>query len=146
MKIAIGSDHGDYQLKERLKKYLKELNIEYKDFGCESEKSVDYPDIGFKVSNEVRKGNYERGILICGTGIGMSIVANKIKGIRASLCHDVFSAQKAREHTNANILALGESVIGIGLAQEIVKIWLKTDYSQKERHIRRLDKIKKIEG
>ncbi len=146
MKIAIGSDHGGYQLKERLKKYLKELNIEYKDFGCESEKSVDYPDIGFKVSNEVRKGNYERGILICGTGIGMSIVANKIKGIRASLCHDVFSAQKAREHTNANILALGESVIGIGLAQEIVKIWLKTDYSQKERHIRRLDKIKKIEG
>ena len=146
MKIAIGSDHGGYKLKESLKKYLKELNIEYKDFGCESEKSVDYPDIGFEVSNEVRKGNYERGILICGTGIGMSIVANKIKDIRASLCHDVFSARKAREHTDANILALGESVIGVGLAQEIVKIWLKSDYSQEERHVRRLNKIKKIEG
>jgi len=145
MKIAIGSDHGGYQLKERLKNYLQELNIEYKDFCCKSERSVDYPDIGFKVSNEVRKGNYERGILICGTGIGMSIVANKVKGIRASLCHDVFSAQKAREHTDANILALGESVIGIGLAQEIVKIWLKSNYSQEERHVRRLNKIKEIE-
>ena len=145
MKIAIGSDHGGYKLKESLKKYLQELNIEYKDFGCESEKSVDYPDIGFEVSNEVRKGNYERGILICGTGIGMSIVANKIKDIRASLCHDVFSARKAREHTDANILALGESVIGIGLAQEIVKVWIKSDFSQKERHIRRLNKIKKME-
>jgi len=145
MKIAIGSDHSGYQLKERLKKYLQELNIEYKDFGCKNENSVDYPDIGFEVSNEVRKGNFERGILICGTGIGMSIVANKIKGIRASLCNDVFSAQKAREHTNANILALGGSVIGIGLAQEIVKVWLKTNYSQEERHVRRLNKIKKIE-
>jgi ribose 5-phosphate isomerase B len=145
MKIAIGSDHAGYKLKESLKNYLQELNIEYKDFGCESEKSVDYPDIGIKVSNEVRDGNYERGILICGTGIGMSIVANKIKGIRASLCHDAFSARKAREHTDANILALGESVIGIGLAQEIVKIWLKSDYSQKERYVRRLNKIKKIE-
>jgi ribose 5-phosphate isomerase B len=145
MKIAIGSDHGGYKLKESLKKYLQELNIEYKDFGCKSEKSVDYPDIGIKVSNEVRDGNYERGILICGTGIGMSIVANKIKGIRASLCHDALSARKAREHTDANILALGESVIGIGLAQEIVKIWLKSNYSQEERHVRRLNKIKKIE-
>jgi len=145
MEIAIGSDHGGYKLKESLKKYLRELNIEYKDFGCESEKSVDYPDIGIEVSNEVRKGNYERGILICGTGIGMSIVANKIKGIRASLCSNVFSAQKAREHTDANILALGGSVIGIGLAQEIVKIWLKSDYSQEERQVRRLNKIKKIE-
>ena len=145
MKIAIGSDHGGYKLKGSLKKYLQELNIEYKDFGCESEKSVDYPDIGIKVSNEVRDGNYERGILICGTGIGMSIVANKIKGIRASLCHDALSARKAREHTDANILALGESVIGIGLAQEIVKIWLKSNYSQEERHVRRLNKIKKIE-
>ena len=145
MKIAIGSDHGGYQLKERLKKYLQELNIGYKDFGCKSEKSVDYPDIGFKVSNEVRKGNYERGILICGTGIGMSIVANKIKGIRASLCHDVFSARYAREHNNANILTLGARVIGVGLAQEIVKVWLKTNFSQEERHNRRLNKIKQEE-
>ncbi|GAI16712.1 unnamed protein product, partial [marine sediment metagenome] len=91
MKIALGSDHGGYRLKESLKQYLQKLNIEYTDFGCNNEQSVDYPDIGFKVSVEVKNGRYDRGILICGTGIGMSIVANKIKGIRASLCHDIFS-------------------------------------------------------
>lgn len=145
MKIALGSDHGGYQLKENLKKYLKELNVEYKDFGCNSEKSVDYPDIGFKIAIEVKNRNYDKGILICGTGIGMSIVANKIKGIRASLCHDVFSARYAREHNDANILTLGGRVIDLGLAKEIVKVWLNTDFSGEERHLKRLNKIKQEE-
>jgi ribose 5-phosphate isomerase B len=145
MKIALGSDHGGYQLKENLKKYLKELNVEYKDFGCNSEKSVDYPDIGFKIAREVKNRNYDKGILICGTGIGMSIVANKIKGIRASLCHDVFSARYAREHNDANILTLGGRVIDSGLAKEIVKVWLSTDFSGEERHLKRLNKIKQEE-
>lgn len=145
MKIALGSDHGGYQLKENLKKYLKELKVEYKDFGCNSEKSVDYPDIGFKIAIEVKNRNYDKGILICGTGIGMSIVANKIKGIRASLCHDVFSARYAREHNDANILTLGGRVIDSGLAKEIVKVWLNTDFSGEERHLKRLNKIKQEE-
>ncbi len=142
MKIALGSDHGGYRLKESLKQYLQELNIEYSDFGCNNEQSVDYPDIGFKVSVEVKNGRYDRGILICGTGIGMSIVANKIKGIRASLCHDIFSARNTREHNDANILTLGARVIDAGLAKEIVRIWLNTDFSQEKRHINRLNKIK----
>jgi ribose 5-phosphate isomerase B len=145
MKIALGSDHGGYQLKENLKKYLKELKVEYQDFGCNSEKSVDYPDIGFKIAIEVKNRNYDKGILICGTGIGMSIVANKIKGIRASLCHDVFSARYAREHNDANILTLGGRVIDTGLAKEIVKVWLNTDFSGEERHLKRLNKIKQEE-
>ena len=142
MKIALGSDHGGYQLKENLKEYLKELNVEYTDFGCDSEQPVDYPDIGFKVSNEVKDGNFDKGILICGTGIGMSIVANKVKGIRASLCHDTFSARNTREHNDANILTLGARVIGVGLAKEIVKVWLNTEFNQEERHANRLNKIK----
>lgn len=145
MKIALGSDHGGYQLKENLKKYLKEQNIEYTDFGCQSEKSVDYPDIGFKVAIEVKSGKYDSGILICGSGIGMSIVANKVKGIRAALCHNEFTARYARKHNNANILALGGRVIGSGLAKEIVKVWLETEFSQGERHINRLNKIKQEE-
>ena len=145
MKIAVGSDHGGYQLKEDLKKYLKEQNIEYIDFGCDSERSVDYPDIGFKVALEVKKGKYDRGILICGSGIGMSIVANKVKGIRAALCHNEFTARYARKHNDANILALGGRVLGSGLAKEIVKVWLETEFSQGERHVNRLNKIKQGE-
>lgn len=146
MKVALGSDHGGYRLKEGLKQYLQELNIEYTDFGCNNEQSVDYPDIGFKVSVEVKNGRYDRGILICGTGIGMSIVANKIKGIRASLCHDIFSARNTREHNDANILTLGARVISTELAREIIKVWLNTEFSQEERHINRLNKIKQEEN
>ena len=146
MKVAIGSDHGGYKLKENLRGYLKELNVEYTDFGCNNEQPVDYPDIGFKVSDEVKNGRYDRGILICGTGVGMSIVANKVNGIRASLCNDIFSARNAREHNDANILTLGARIIGIGLAREIVKIWLNTDFSQEEKHINRLNKIKQEEN
>lgn len=145
MKVALGSDHAGYKLKENLKQYLQELNIEYTDFGCNNEQSVDYPDIGFKVSVEVKNGRYDRGILICGTGIGMSIVANKIKGIRASLCHDIFSARNAREHNDANVLTLGERVIGTELARKILRVWLNTNFSQEKRHINRLNKIKKEE-
>lgn len=145
MKIAIGSDHGGYWLKENLKIFLKTLKIDYKDFGCISEDAVDYPDVALKVSNEVKNGKYEKGILICGTGVGMSIVANKIKGIRAALCSDVFSAKMTREHNDANILTLGGRVIGSGLAREIVKAWLFSDFSNIKRHINRINKIKKIE-
>jgi len=145
MKIALGSDHGGYQLKENLKEYLKGLNVEYIDFGCENEKSVDYPDIGFKVAIEVKSGKYDRGILICGTGIGMSVVANKVRGIRAALCYNEFTARCAREHNDANILVLGGRVIGSGLAEEIVKVWLNAKFCQKERHINRLNKIKQEE-
>lgn len=146
MKIALGSDHGGYQLKENLKECLMELNVEYVDFGCENEKSVDYPDIGFKVAIEVKSGKYDRGILICGTGIGMSVVANKVRGIRAALCHNEFTARCAREHNDANILVLGGRVIGSGLAKEIVKVWLNTKFCQRERHINRLTKIKQEEN
>jgi len=145
MKIALGSDHRGYQLKENLKEYLKELNVEYLDFGCENEKSVDYPDIGFRVAIEVKSGKYDRGILICGNGIGMSVVANKIKGIRAALCHNEFTARHSREHNDSNILILGGRIIGIGLAREIVRVWLNTNFSQKEKHINRLNKIKQEE-
>lgn len=141
MKIALGSDHGGYQLKENMKKYLKEQNIEYADFGCQSEKSVDYPDVGFKVAIEVKKGKYNKGILICGTGIGMSVVANKVRGIRAALCNNEFIARCSREHNDSNILVLGGRVIGPGLAKAIVKIWLATKFSQEEKHINRLNKI-----
>ena len=145
MKIALGSDHGGYQLKENLKEYLKEQKVEYIDFGCQSEKSVDYPDIGFKVAVEVKSGRCNKGILICGTGIGMSIVANKIKGIRASLCHNEFTARCSREHNDSNILVLGGRDIGLGLARTIVEVWLNTNYSHEERHINRLNKIKQEE-
>jgi ribose 5-phosphate isomerase B len=142
MKIVLGSDHGGYQLKENLKEYLKGLNVEYSDFGCDSEQAVDYPDIGFKVSNEIKDGNFDKGILICGTGIGMSVVANKVRGIRAALCYNEFTARYSREHNDANILVLGGRVIGSGLAKEIVKVWLNTEFSQEERHTNRLNKIK----
>ncbi|GAG84082.1 unnamed protein product [marine sediment metagenome] len=145
MKIALGSDHGGYQLKENLKEYLKELNAEYVDFGCENKKSVDYPDIGFKVAIEVKSGKYDSGILICGTGIGMSVTANKVRGIRAALCYNEFTARCAREHNDANILVLGGRVIGSGLAKEIVKVWLNAKFSQEEKHINRLNKIKQEE-
>lgn len=134
MKIAIGSDHGGYNLKEEIKKYLK---VPYKDFGCDSEESCDYPDYGLAVSKAVAKGEYDRGILICKTGIGMSIVANKVKGIRAALCHTPEIAKKSREHNDANILVLAADVVN---PREIIDIWLKTEFLG-GRHKRRIDKI-----
>ena len=144
MKLALGSDHGGFKLKEIVKEYLEEENIQYEDFGTFSEDSVDYPDFAEKVAEAVAAGVFDRGILICGTGIGISIAANKVPGIRAALCHDVFSARASREHNDANILAMGERVIGRGSALEIVKTWLASDFTG-GRHSCRIDKISAIE-
>lgn len=141
MKIAIGADHGGFDYKEEIIKLLKNKGYEIKDFGTYTNESCDYPVIAKEVAEEVSKGNYDRGILICGTGIGMSIVANKVKGIRAALCSDTFSAKATREHNNSNILCLGARVIGNKLAEDIVKIWLDTPFSNEERHIRRIGMI-----
>lgn len=144
MKIAIGSDHGGFMLKSEILKHIDGKGYEVKDFGCYSTDSVDYPDVGHAVAEAVAKGEYDRGILICGTGIGISIAANKVPGIRAALCGDCFSAKASREHNNANILALGERVIGTELAKMITDIWLTTEFSG-GRHSGRVDKLTGIE-
>ena len=145
MKVAIGCDHGGINLKPLLVDYLKKNAIEFKDFGCFSNESVDYNDYALEVCNSVANEEYDFGILICGTGIGMSIVANKIKGIRCGHCHDVFSAKMTRLHNNANVLAMGERVVGPGLAMMIVDAFLNTEFSGDERHSRRVEKIKNLE-
>lgn len=144
MKIALGSDHGGFKLKEMIKGYLEKEGYSFQDFGTFSEDSVDYPDFSLKVAEAVANGQFDRGILICGTGIGIGIAANKVKGIRAALCHDTFSARASREHNNANILTMGERIIGPGLALDIVKIWLDSEFTG-GRHAIRVDKIQKIE-
>ncbi|MGM0843509.1 MAG: ribose 5-phosphate isomerase B [Bacillota bacterium] len=144
MKVAIASDHGGMNIREEIKDLLNELGIEFDDFGCECDTSVDYPDYAQPVAEKVANGEYDRGILICGTGIGMSISANKVKGIRCALVHDLFSAKATREHNNSNVLAMGERVIGPGLAREIAKVWLQTDY-EGGRHERRVGKITEYE-
>lgn len=145
MKVAIGADHGGVHLKAAIKALLDELNVAYTDFDTDSEASVDYPDIAEPVAKAVAAGEYDRGILICGTGIGIGIAANKVAGIRAALCHDTFSAHASREHNNANILTMGERVIGPGLAGDIVKIWLTTEF-EGGRHERRVAKIAELEA
>jgi len=145
MKLAIGCDHGGFELKEEILKYIKTLrNIEVADYGVANKDSVDYPDYGAKVAEAVSQGTMDRGILICGTGIGMSIVANRYPKVRAALCHDHFTAQMSREHNDANVLVMGERVIGKGVALEIVKTWLETEFAA-GRHQLRLDKITNIE-
>ena len=139
--IALGCDHGGFGLMQEVIKFLEENNYEYKNFGTYSEESCDYPDYAKKVAEAIQKGECEKGILICGTGIGISITANKFKGIRAALCHDCFSAKATREHNDANIVALGARVVGPGLATEIVRLFLTTPFSNDERHIRRINKI-----
>lgn len=139
--IGLGCDHGGLELKNTIINYLKSQNIEYKDYGTYTSDSCDYPVYGKAVANAVASGECDKGIIICGTGIGISITANKVKGIRAALCHDVFSAKATREHNDANILAMGARVIGPGLALEIVKAFLETDFSNDERHIRRISMI-----
>lgn len=138
--IAIGCDHGGYELKLEILKYLDEQGIEYKDFGCDGE-SVDYPVYAKKVGQAVAEGTCEKGILICGTGIGISITANKIKGIRCALCSDCFSAEATRLHNDANVLAMGGRVVGAGLGVKIVDTFLHTEFSNDERHIRRIAQI-----
>ncbi len=142
--LAIGSDHGGFELKNHVMKHLDELGIEYKDYGCYDENSVDYPDIAKAVGEDVASGECERGILICGTGIGISIAANKIKGIRAALCSDVYSAKMTKEHNNANIICMGGRVIGRELAFMIVDTWLGAEF-QGGRHQARIDKIHALE-
>lgn len=142
--IAIGSDHGGYELKEHVKKHLEEKGIEVKDFGVFSEESVDYPDCARPVCEAVLNGEAERGILFCGTGIGISMAANKFNGIRAALCSDVFSAKMAKEHNNANIICLGGRVTGRELAFMIVDTFFDAEF-RGGRHQTRIDKIHAIE-
>lgn len=139
--IAIGADHGGFELKQEIIEHLKSNDIEVKDFGTYSEDAVDYPDYGHAVANAVLDGTCEQGIVICGTGIGISISANKISGIRCALCHDCFSAEATRLHNDANILALGARVIGPGHALKVVDTFLATAFSGDERHARRIAKI-----
>lgn len=144
MKIAIAADHGGYTLKEEIKKVILDLGHEVEDFGCECLDSVDYPDYALPVAEKVAQGQFDRGILICGTGIGMSIAANKVKGIRCALVHDLFSAKATRQHNDSNVLAMGGRIIGPGVATEIVKIWLTTEF-EGGRHENRVKKITEIE-
>lgn len=144
MKIAIGCDHGGYQLKNEIISYLKDNGYETKDFGTYSEESCDYADYAIQVAEAVASKEYEYGILICGTGIGISIAANKVPGIRAALCSDTFSAHATREHNDANILAMGQRVVGPGLAIDIVKTFLTSKF-EGDRHIKRIQKITDIE-
>ncbi|MCG0275760.1 MAG: ribose 5-phosphate isomerase B [Thermosediminibacteraceae bacterium] len=144
MRVAVACDHGGLNLKQEIIKLLEQKGIEYEDLGTFSEEPVDYPDIAFNLAEAVARGEYDRGIIICGTGIGVSIAANKVKGIRAALCHDVYSARMSRLHNDANVLALGGRVIGPGLAREIVEEWLKAEF-EGGRHQRRIDKISSYE-
>lgn len=138
--IAIGSDHAGYELKEFIKQQLSNLGYEAEDFGTHGTESVDYPDYGTQVARAIDSGDYDRGILICGTGLGMSMVANRHSGVRAALCHDPFSAMMSRKHNDANILVLGGRVIGTELARQIVKTWLETPF-EGGRHQARLEKF-----
>ncbi len=139
--IAIGSDHGGYELKESVKRYLDEKNIPYRDMGCNSRDSVDYPVYGRAAAEAVADGSCEKGIVICTTGIGISMVANKVPGVRCALCTDTFSAKMTRLHNDANVLALGGGIVGTGLALDIVETFLNTDFSGEEKHQRRIDMI-----
>lgn len=139
--IALGCDHGGYELMQEVIAYLKEKGLEYTNFGCNSTESVDYPIYAKKVAKAVQSGECEKGILICGTGIGISIAANRFKGIRAALCGDCFSAEATRLHNDANILAMGGRVTGPGLAVKIVDTFLNTEFSNGERHVNRVKGI-----
>lgn len=138
--IGIGCDHGGYELKLEIIKYLKEKGLKYKDFGCDGE-AIDYPIVAKKVGQAILDGECEKGILICGTGIGISIAANKMKGIRCALCSDCFSAEATRLHNDTNIVALGGRVVGSGLGVKIVDTFLNTPFSEDERHVRRISMI-----
>jgi len=144
MQILLACDHGGFELKEELKAFLKSLGVEPIDMGTFNEDSVDYPDFGILAAERVSRGELEKGILICGTGIGMSIVANKFPKIRAALANDLYSSRCSREHNDANILIIGGRIVGKELAKEIVKVWLETPFAG-GRHKRRLEKIEALE-
>ncbi len=141
LSIAIGSDHAGYPLKEQLAESLRAAGYNLQDFGAFSPEPVDYPDVAREVAEAIAAGRYDRGILVCGTGIGMAIAANKVKGIRAATCADPYSAKMARAHNNANVLGLGGRVLGHGLALDTAIAFLETDFDPKSRHARRVDKI-----
>lgn len=143
--IAIGSDHGGYLLKEEIKKHLEEKGYEFKDFGTDSTASCDYPVYAEKVCNAIQSGECEKGILVCGTGIGMSMCANKCKGIRAAVCGDHFSAEFTRKHNNANVLCLGARVTGSGVAMQLVDIFLTTEF-EGGRHEKRIEMMMELEN
>lgn len=144
--LAIGSDHAARGYKDNIKSYLKTHGIDYVDVGAHDDASCDYPDFALKVAEKVASGECEKGILVCGTGIGMSIAANKVRGIRCALCPDVFSAVATRRHNDANVLALGERTMGMGNVLDIVEAFLTTPFSGDERHVRRIAKISEIEN
>jgi ribose 5-phosphate isomerase B len=143
-KVAIAADHGGFELKEDIKLFLKETGYETVDFGTHNNNSVDYPDLGIKVAEAVSRGDIQKGILICGTGVGMSIVVNKFPDVRGALCNDIYTARMGRKHNDSNILILGGRVVGRGIAMEIVNTWMSTQFDG-GRHQKRLDKIKELE-
>ena len=145
MKIAVGSDHAGYGLKEAVVRCLEDDHADFKDFGPSSPDPVDYTDIGIQVAETVASGEFDRGILVCGTGIGMSITANKVPGIRAALCTNAYCAKMSREHNDANVLTLGSRITDERAALEIVRTWLSTEYPGVERHARRIAKIHAVE-
>lgn len=144
MKLAIGSDHGGFALKEQLKEFIrKEFHYDIVDFGTHSPETVDYPDFAFLVAASVAEGDCQLGIIVDGAGLGSSIVANKLPGIRAAVCNDIFAARNSRAHNKANVLTMGSQIIGKGLAEEIVRVWFSTSFE--ERHQPRINKILKLE-
>ncbi|MGP4069329.1 ribose 5-phosphate isomerase B [Halobacillus sp. B29] len=145
MKVILASDHGGVNLRQEVADVLTELQIDFEDIGCDCEGSVDYPDYGIPAAERVADGEFDKAILICGTGIGMSISANKVKGVRAALVHDLFTAKVTREHNDSNVLCMGERVIGPGLAKEIAKIWVSTEF-EGGRHQNRITKIAEYEN
>lgn len=146
MKIAVGCDHAGFALKEELRDFLGSLGHEVEDFGTYSEESVDYPDFSQRVGEAVRNGKAERGIVVCGSGIGTCIAANKVRGVRAGVCHDTYSAHQGVEHDDMNVLCLGSRVIGIEVARELVRVFVSARFTNEERHRRRLDKVLAIEA
>ena len=145
LRVAIANDHGGFELKQKILALLAELNLEHQDFGSHTEESVDYPDYAFLVGSKVASEEFDRGILICGTGVGISIAANKVKGVRCALVHDVFTAKATRQHNDSNILAMGGRVIGDDHALMIVKTWLDEEFIGKH-HIDRINKISEFEA
>ncbi|MYL69690.1 ribose 5-phosphate isomerase B [Halobacillus litoralis] len=145
MKVILASDHGGVNLRKEVTDVLNELEVEFEDIGCDCEDSVDYPDYAIPAAERVANGEFDKAILICGTGIGMSISANKVKGIRAALVHDLFTAKVTREHNDSNVLCMGERIIGPGLAREIARTWVSTDF-EAGRHKRRVSKIAEYEN
>jgi len=144
MKIAIGCDHAGFELKEDLRVYLRERGVEVLDLGSPDGSPVDYPEMGMAVAEKVSTGAIPRGILICGTGIGMSVVANRFRGVRATLCHDLYTARMSREHNDSNVLVLGGRLLGKGIAREIVGVWLEAEFLG-GNHQRRLDQIARLD-